>query len=85
MLRKDIIMMEEDEKDYRNMNKICRFCAKENLIDKVGDHCQLTGAYRGSAHQSSRNNVKQKQNKFIPFVFHSSINYDCHLFFCKIS
>ena len=29
--QKDIIMTEEDEEDYRNIN-ICRFCEKE-LID----------------------------------------------------
>ena len=36
--KKDIIMTEEDEEDYKNDN-ICRFCEKEILSDKVRDHC----------------------------------------------
>ena len=26
---------------------ICRFCEKQFFIDKVSDHCHLTGSYRG--------------------------------------
>ena len=40
--KKDIIMTEEDEEDYR-INKICRFCEKNYESDKVRDHCHLTG------------------------------------------
>ena len=29
--------------------KICRFCEKEILSDKVRDHCHLNGKYRGPA------------------------------------
>ena len=31
--KKDIIMTEEDEKDYKN-NNICRLCEKENIFEK---------------------------------------------------
>ena len=37
-IKKDIIMTEEDEEDYRNKN-ICRFREKEVITDKVRDHC----------------------------------------------
>ena len=40
--KKDIIMPEENEEDYRN-NNICRFCDKSIESDKVRDHCHLTG------------------------------------------
>ena len=40
--KKDIIMTEKDEEDYRN-NNFCRFCEKEIISDKVRDHCHLTG------------------------------------------
>ena len=40
--KKDIIMTEQDEEDFKNDN-ICRFCEKEILSDKVRDHCHLTG------------------------------------------
>ena len=78
--KKDIIMTEEDEEDYRNDN-ICRFCEKEILSDKVRDHCHLTGKNRGPAHSKCNINVTQNQSNFIPFLFHNFSNYDCHMFF----
>ena len=81
--KKDIIMTQEDEEDYKN-NNICRFCEKEILSDKVRDHCHLTGTYRGSAHSKCNINVTQKQSNFIPFIFHNFSNYDCHMFFKKL-
>ena len=47
--KKDIIMTEKDEEDYRN-NNICRFCEKNIESDKGRDHCHLTGKYRRPAH-----------------------------------
>ena len=80
---KDIIMTQEDEEDYKN-NNICRFCEKEITIDKVRDHCHLTGSYRGPAHSKCNIIVTQKQSNFIPFLFHNFSNYDCHMFFKKL-
>ena len=72
-------MTEEDEEDYTN-NNIWRFCQKNIESVKVPDHCHLTGRYRGPAHNKSTFNVTQDQTNFIPFVFHSFSNYDCHFF-----
>ena len=80
---KDIIMTEENEKDYRN-NNICQFCLKNIETDKVRDHCHLTGKYTGSAHSKCNNNVTQKQSNFIPFIFHNFSTYDCHMFFKRL-
>ena len=82
--KNDIIMTEEDEKKY-GKNIICRFCEKNNECDKVKDHCHLTSKYRGPAHSFCKNNVTQKQSKFIPVIFLNFKNYDCHMFFKKIS
>ena len=71
------------EKQYRK-NKICRFREKEIIVDKVRDHCHLTGKTRGPTHQKFRNKVTQKQGNFTPFAFHNFSNYDCHLFFKKL-
>ena len=49
--KKDIIMTEEDEENYRN-DIICRFCEKNIENDKVRHHCHLTGKYRGPAHNT---------------------------------
>ena len=81
--KKDIIMTEEDENNFRN-NNICRFCEKFIETDKVRDHCHLTGNYRGPAHSKCNINVTQKQSNFIPFIFHNFSNYDCHMFFKKL-
>ena len=81
--KKDIIMTEENEEDYR-INNICRFCEKNIESDKVRDHCHLTGKFRGPAHNTCNINVTQKQSNFIPFIFHNFSNYDCHMFFKKL-
>ena len=47
--KKDIIMTEKDEEDYRN-NTICGFCEKHIESGKVRDHCYLAGKHRGPAH-----------------------------------
>ena len=80
---KHIILTEKYEEDYRN-NNICRFCEKEYISDKVGDHCHLTGKNRVPAHSKCKINVAQKQSDFIPFLFHNFSNYDCHMFFRKL-
>ena len=81
--KKDIIMTEEDEEDFRN-NNICRFCEKNIDYDKVRDHCHLTGKYKGPAHSICNINVTEDQSNFIPFIFHNFSNYDCHMFFKKL-
>ena len=77
--KKEIIMTEKDEEDYRS-NNICRFCEKKIESDKVRDHCHLTGKYRGPAYNKCNFKVTQKQINFISFLFHDFSNYDCHLF-----
>ena len=81
--KKDIIMKQKDKEDFEN-NNICRFCEKEILSEKVRDQCQLTGKYRGPAHNVCNINVKHKDNDFIPFAFHNFCNYDCHMFFKRL-
>ena len=82
--KKDTNMTEEDEEDYRINNNICRFCQKIIECDKVRDRCHLTGKYKGSAHNNCKINVTQKQSNFLPFIFHNSSNYDCHMFSKKL-
>ena len=81
--KKDIIMTNKDEEDYRNKN-VCRFCQKNYNSDKFRDHCSLTGDYRRSAHSKCNINVTKDQSNFIPLSFNISSNYDCHMFFRKL-
>ena len=78
--KKDIIMTEENDEDYRN-EKICRFCEKIIDCGKVRDHCQLTGKYIGPAQNICNINVTQDQSNFILLLFHNFSNYDCHMLF----
>ena len=69
-------MNQEEEENFRSSN-ICWIC--EKLIDdeKVRDHCQITGKYRGAAHWSCNVNHKLTKNVFI--IFHNLKGYDSHL------
>ena len=81
--KKDIIMTEKDEEDYKK-NNICRFCERNIESDKVRDHCHLTGKYRDPAHNKGNINVTQGQSNFIIFIFHNFGNYNCHMFFKRL-
>ena len=56
----------------------CWICHGELGLDKVRDHCHLTGVYRGAAHNKC--NLQYRRPKFIPVVFHNLSGYDSHLF-----
>ena len=62
----------------------CLFCAESLLVpnfkDSVRDHDQMTGKYRGAAHNEC--NFKLKLNPkttLIPVIFHNLKGYDGHL------
>ena len=81
--RKDIIMTDEDKQDFEN-NNICRFCEKYIELDKIRDHCHLTGKHRGPAHSDCKLKVKQTDSNFIKIGLHNFSNYDCHMFFKQL-
>ena len=80
---KNLIMSEKEEHLFQESNSywICG-----NLIDhgdeKVRDHCQLTGKFRGKAHRSS--NINFHLTKKVPVIFHNLRGYDSHLIFCEL-
>ena len=51
--------------------------------DRVRDHCQLTGKFRGAAHNDC--NLNYKVPKFIPIVLHNLSGYDSHLFIKRLA
>ena len=71
-------MSEKDEQRFRSSNKywIC-----DKLLDvgdnKVKDHRDITGKYRGSAHWSC--NIKFKLTKKVPVILHNLRGYYRHL------
>ena len=56
----------------------CWICGGVLGLDRVRDHCHLTGTYRGAAHNKC--NLQYRRPKFIPVVFHNLSGYDSHLF-----
>ena len=68
----------------------CWLCEKEfELKDLkenpfVKDHCNLTGKFRGLAHNNCNLNTRKAHTSFVPILFHSFSGYDSHLIFEKI-
>ena len=75
-------MTEENGEHYTNTNT-CRFFLKNLEFNRLRDHNCSTGKYRARALEVYNINVKQKQNNFIPYIFHKFSNYDSHRFFKK--
>ena len=50
---------------------------KENSV--VQDHFQLTGKFRGFAHNKCDLNTRNKYASFVPIFFHNFFYYDCHM------
>ncbi|XP_033729517.1 uncharacterized protein LOC117318664 [Pecten maximus] len=56
---------------------ICHIGGKGMGDDRVRDHCHVTGAFRGAAHNEC--NIKYKYTGRIPVVFHNVRGYNSHL------
>ena len=67
---KDLIMSAEEEERFQLSNS-CWTCDQflDVADDKVRNHCQITGKYRGAAHWSC--NINHKLSKKIPVIFHN--------------
>ena len=79
---KKMVYGKEERRAYGNATRcyVCRrsFVTQEGKLDKVRDHCHLTGRYRGAAHNKC--NLAIRNPKFVPVVFHNLEGYDSHLF-----
>ena len=75
---KEMIITEEEEKQFDNASD-CWICGEELKNDnKVRDHCHYTGRYRGAAHNKC--NLNYSKPKDVPVFFHNLSGYDSHLF-----
>ena len=78
---KRVTEKKDQEKAKAQVN--CYFCEKpllqKNFRDAVKDHCHMTGAYRGAAHNECnlKMRIKPKTDQ-IPVVFHNLRGYDAH-------
>ena len=74
---KEIIFGVKEREEFDEATE-CWICHGELGLDRVRDHCHLTGKYRGAAHNKC--NLQYRRPKFIPVVFHNLSGYDSHLF-----
>ena len=81
---KILIMNEEEEYLFQQSNS-CSICEKliDNDDEKVRDHCQVTGKFRGAAHRSC--NINFQLTKKIPAIFHNLRGYGSHLIFSEFN
>lgn len=83
---KPLAMTDEDEANFAKATK-CHIC--DNTYTKkdirVRDDCQVTGNYRGSAHQDCnlKLRINTKELK-IPVIFHNLRGYDSHFIMQEI-
>ena len=75
---KEMIITEEEEKQFDKASD-CWICGEKLGNDyKVRDHCHYTGRYRGAAHNKC--NLNYSKPKGVPVFFHNLSGYDSHLF-----
>jgi len=76
-------MTDQDEDDFKKAEECHIFNKKYNKTDKrVGDHCHVTGKYRGSAHEACNLNFKFTDK--IPVIFHNLRGYNSHFIMQEI-
>ena len=79
---KNLIMSEKEEEQFQSSNTCWIW---EKLIDdddeKVRNHCQVTGKFRGAAHWSCNINLQLTK---VPVIFHNLRGYDSHLIFDEL-
>jgi hypothetical protein len=75
---KDMIITDEQEKEFKKCEE-CHIC-KEKILndDKVRDHDHVSGLYIGCAHNSCNLNRNHKNYK-VPVYFHNMKGFDGHL------
>ena len=81
---KNIIMSAKEGERFQ-LSNIYWICNKlfDVADNKVRDHCNVSGKYRGAAHSSCIVNFKTTKN--VPVIFHNLKSYDSHLIFKELS
>ena len=70
-------MTNEGEEIYHNSHMLDM--QKKLNMDKVRDHCHVTGKFRGAAHNKC--NLKLRVPRKLPIIFHNLQGYDGHIVF----
>ena len=62
---------------------ICWIYKQELNMDKVRDHCHVTGKFRGAAHNKC--NLKLRIPRKLPIIFHNLEGYDGRIIFKELN
>ena len=62
---------------------ICWIYKQELNMDKVRDHCHVTGKFRGAAHNKC--NINLRLPRKLPIIFHNLQGYDGHIIFKELN
>ena len=94
--QKPLNMSVQNERDFQN-STVCHICERRfkpkdlvilddgDIMNKVRDHCHITGEYRGAAHRDCNLKWAISSEKLkIPVIFHNLKGYDCHFIMQKI-
>ena len=86
MFNELLVMTEDDEMRFKLMDKCHIYGEKYTDKDvRVRDHCQITGKFRGSAHQEYNLKLRIKPESLkIPVVFHNLRGYNSHFIMQQI-
>ena len=83
---KPLVMTKDDEQRFITMDG-CHICG-EKYDEKdvhLGDHCHITGKFRGSAHQECNLKLRIKPEDIkIPVIFHNLHGYNNHFIMQQI-
>ena len=73
--------MSKEEQHLFQQSNSCRIFKKrfDNDEEKVRDHCQVTGKFRGTAHWNY--DINFQFNKSLSVIFQNLRGYDSHLIF----
>ena len=75
-------LLELTDADLRSFHTAtnCHICNQPLGGDKVRDHCQIVGSYRGAAHSSCNLAYRiSKSERKLPVVMHNLKGYDGHV------
>ena len=75
--------MINNDKEIYNNSHVCWICKQELNMDKVRDHCHVTGKFRGAAHNKC--NLKLRIPRKLPIIFHNLQGYDGHIIFKELN
>ena len=78
---KELIMTTQDEEIY-DSSEICWICNEELNVDKVRDHCHITGEFRGAAHNQCT--LKLRIPTKLSIIFHNLEGYERHIIFKEL-